>query len=138
MTLTVSVPTFTLSGPGSLTVGQGSTTSCSVFANPQYGFSGSINLSVTGLPAGVTASFGTNPTAYGSQMTISAAASAVPGTYTATLTGIAGSLTVSTTFGLTVGSPTFTISGHGTLSLSQGGSQNNWVYLTTNSDSTAV
>ncbi len=126
-TLTVKAPTFTLGGSTSISIGQGSTATGYVIANAQYGFTGSVTLAVTGLPAGVTASFATNPTTYYSQVTISAAASAVAGTYTATITGTSGSVTASTTFSVVVGTPTFTISGPGTTTLSQGGSQSTWV-----------
>ena len=127
--VTVKAPTFTVSGPGSISVGQGSTATGYAYVNAQYGFSGSANLAVTGLPAGVTASLAPNPTTYNSQITISAATSAVPGTYTATITGTASTITASTTFSLIVGTPTFTISGPGSTTLSQGGSQSNWVYV---------
>jgi subtilase family serine protease len=123
ITLTVNAPTFTLSGPGSISVGQGSTATGYVYANAHYGFSGSVTLAVTGLPTGVTASFATNPTTYFSQMTISATSSAVAGTYTATITGTAGSITASTAFNVIVGTPSFTISGPGSTTISQGGSR---------------
>lgn len=129
ITLTVNAPSFTLSCSPSISVGQGSTAMGNVYADGQNGFSGSVSLAVAGLPAGVTASFGTNPTTFGSQMTLSATASAVPGTYTATVTGTAGSLTASTTFSVIVGAPSFTFSGVSNITLSQGGSQSNWFYI---------
>lgn len=72
------------------------------------GFRAPVTLAVSGLPSGVTGSFGTNPVtppADGSTrslLTLRAATNATPGTYTVTVTGTAGALTHSTSFRLTV------------------------------------
>jgi len=65
-------------------------------------FAGSVTLAVTGLPTGVTAAFGSNPTTGSSLLTLTASNSATPGNYTITITGTSGSLTASTTIALTV------------------------------------
>src|SRR5260370_32319360 len=55
-------PNFTLSAsPPSLTFIQGASGSATVTIHPLNGFSGNVNLTASGLPSGVTASFGTNP-----------------------------------------------------------------------------
>ncbi|WP_246010200.1 metallophosphoesterase [Actinokineospora cianjurensis] len=68
---------------------------------------GSANLSLSGLPSGVTASIQPNPvTAPGAAtVTLNATANATPGTTTVTVSGTAGGQTKTTTFALTVGSP---------------------------------
>src|SRR5215471_15924254 len=57
-----SSPNFTLSAsPSSVSVTQGSSASSTITVTPSGGFTGSVTLSASGLPSGVTASFGTNP-----------------------------------------------------------------------------
>ena len=129
LTLTVNVPGFTLSGGGSVSLGSGSTATSYLYVNDQYGFTGSVTLAASGLPAGVTASFATNPTTYSSQITFAASSSAASGTYTVTVTGTAGSVTATTTYILTVGAPTFTISAPPSETLSQSGSLSGYVYV---------
>ncbi len=95
---------FTLSAnPTSVTSTQGGAAGTStITVNPLSGFAGSVTLSATGLPTGVTAGFGTNPTTGTSLLTLTAAANAVPGTSTVTINGVSGSLNASTTVSLTV------------------------------------
>src|SRR5258708_20993329 len=53
-------PDYTLSAsPTSVTVTQGSSGSSTITVTPSGGFTGSVSLSASGLPAGVTATFGT-------------------------------------------------------------------------------
>src|SRR5436309_10998133 len=57
-----SQPAFTLSAsPASLAILQGAGGSTTITINPLNGFSGSANLTASGLPNGVSAVFGTNP-----------------------------------------------------------------------------
>jgi hypothetical protein len=94
---------FTLaSSPSSLSVTQGSSATDTVTVTPEDGFSGSVTLSASGLPSGVTASFGNNPTTGSSVVTFTASSSAATGSSTVTITGTSGSTTVSTTIALTV------------------------------------
>lgn len=119
--LTIGSPGFSLSGPTAISVGQGSSSPNNYFnISPTYGFNGYVSLSVSGLPAGVTASFATNPTSNVSYLTVSASSSAAAGQYRVTVTGTSGSLTASTTFTLTVGTPSFSLSGLSTLTIGQG------------------
>ena len=67
-------------------------------------FTGPVTFAVTGLPAGVTVTFGTNPTSTnGMAITVTVAANAVPGTYAATVSASgAGIATISTPLTLTI------------------------------------
>src|ERR1700752_614462 len=95
--------TFPLSAsPASLTVTQGNSGNSTVTVTPSGGFTGSVTLSASGLPSGVTATFGTNPTTSTSVLTLSASSTATTGTATVTITGTSGSLTSSTTVSLAV------------------------------------
>jgi subtilase family serine protease len=96
-------PSFTLSdSPSSLTVTQGSSGTSTITVTDKNGFTGSVTLAASGLPSGVTASFGTNPTTATSVLTLTASATATTGTATVTITGTSGSLTATTTLALTV------------------------------------
>jgi subtilase family serine protease len=104
--LTVSAtatPSFTLSdSPSSLSVTQGSSGTSTITVTDKNGFTGSVTLAASGLPSGVTAAFGTNPTTGTSVLTLTASATATTGTSTVTITGTSGSLTATTTLALTV------------------------------------
>ena len=118
-TITLSVTStasasFTLSdSPSSLSIAQGKSGTSTITVNPANGFTGSVTLAASGLPSGVTASFGTNPTTGASVLTLTASSSATTGSATVTVTGTSGSLTATTTIALTV---TSTSSGSVTLS----------------------
>ena len=56
-------PSFALSdSPSTVSLTQGSSGSTTVKVTPANGFTGGVTLAASGLPSGVTASFGTNPT----------------------------------------------------------------------------
>lgn len=102
-------PNFSLSAsPASLTVKQGTSGSSTVTVSPSGGFTGSVSLSASGLPSGVTASFGTNPATSTSVLTFTASSTATTGTSTITITGTSGSLTHTTTISLTISSASAT------------------------------
>ena len=110
-----STPSFTLAAsPSSVTITQGGTGGTSTISVTDLGgFSGSVTLAASGLPSGVTASFGTNPTTSTSTLTLTASSTATTGTATVTITGTSGSLTAKTTVALTVNSaasPNFSVS----------------------------
>src|SRR5579859_3507959 len=118
-TVTLSVnaqANFTLSAnPSSLSVTVGSNASSTVSVGALNGFSGTVALSVSGAPSGVTATL--TPTSIStsgnSTLNVSAGSSAVAGSYTLTITGSSGSLTHSINVPLQVNPvqpPDFTVS----------------------------
>ncbi len=128
-------PDFTLSSsPTSLSVTQGSSGSTTITVNPTNGFTGSVSLSASGLPAGVTASFNPASTTGTSSLTLTASATATTGTATVTITGTSGSLTHTTTVTLTVNAaavPNFSLSASpASVSVTQGGSGSSTVTVT--------
>lgn len=97
---------FSLSAsPSSVSVAQGGSGTTTVTVTPQNGFTGSVMLSVTGLPTGATGTFGTNPTTGTSLLTLSAAATVSAGTYPLTVTGTGNGLTHTTSVSLVVTAP---------------------------------
>jgi len=122
-----STPNFSLSpSPGSVTITQsGAGGASTITINPTNGFTGSVTLSASGLPSGVTALFGTNPATSSSVLTLTAGSTATTGTATVTITGISGSLTQTTTVSLTVNAaviPNFSLSASPTsVTITQGG-----------------
>jgi len=100
--------------PASQTVTAGTGTSYTVTIGALNGFTGAVNLGVSGLPSGAAAIF--NPasvTGSGtSTLTVTTSSTTPFGTYTLTITGTSGTLTHSTTVTLVVTgvNPDFTIS----------------------------
>ena len=73
---------------------------------PMNGFSGSANLSISGLPGGVTGLFSpVTVTTNTSLLTLTAAATALPGSNNVTVTAVSGGLTHTMTFSLTLAAP---------------------------------
>jgi hypothetical protein len=66
------------------------------------GFVGSVTLAASGLPSGVGAVFGTNPTTGSSVLTLTASSTATAGTSNVIITGTSGTLTATTSIALTV------------------------------------
>jgi uncharacterized membrane protein len=101
-----STPDFSLSAtPTSQTVVHGNGTSYTVTLTPSGGFAGNVTLSLGALPAGVNATFSTNPILNGSgtsTLTVTTTSSTTLGTYTLKITGTSGSLTHSTSVTLIV------------------------------------
>jgi len=107
-TQVTSGPDFTVSAsPSSQTVLQGNGTSYTVSVGAQNGFTGNVNLSVSGLPSGASGTFDVNPVVNSgtSTLSISTLTSTPAGTSTLTVTGTSGTLTHSTTVSLTVTAP---------------------------------
>jgi kumamolisin len=128
-------PSFTLSdSPSSLTVTQGSSGTSTIKVTDLNGFTGSVTLAASGLPSGVTAAFGTNPTTGTSVLTLTASSTATTGTSTVTITGTSGSLTATTTLALTVSAtatPNFTIAASpASLTVTQGASGTSTITIT--------
>jgi hypothetical protein len=96
-------PDFSLSAnPSSLSIAQGSSGTSTITVNPVNGFNGSVTLSASGLPSGVSAQFAPNPTTTTSTMTITVSGNSPQGTSTVTVTGTSGTLTATTTIQLTI------------------------------------
>ena len=106
ISLTVNAaPDFSLSAsPNSVSITQGASGTDTVTVSPVNGFSGSVSLSASGLPSGVTASFSPTSTQTTGTLTLTATSSATTGTATVTVTGTSGSLSHTTTISLTVNS----------------------------------
>ena len=110
-TVTLNVTDFTISAsPSSQAVTVGSNTTYTTTVGALNGFSGSVGLTISGLPTGATASFSpTSVTGSGnSTLSVSASSSTPAGSYTLTITGTSGGLVHSTTVTLNV--TDFTIS----------------------------
>ncbi len=96
-------PDFSLSAsPASLSIATGANGTSTILVSPIDGFTGTVSLSASGLPTGVTASFNPVSTTSSSTLTLVVSASAAPGSSTITITGVSGSLTHTTTVALTV------------------------------------
>jgi|HubBroStandDraft_1064217.scaffolds.fasta_scaffold00097_8 subtilase family serine protease len=130
-----STPSFTLSAsPSSLSVTQGNSGTSTITVADAGGFTGSVTLAASGLPSGVTAAFGTNPTTGTSVLTLTASSTATTGTSTVTITGTSGSLAATTTVALTVSAtatPNFTIAASpASLAVTQGASGTSTITIT--------
>src|SRR5262245_4396368 len=97
----VSTPNFSLTATNA-TVVQGGTASSAIGVTPSGGFTGSVALTVSGLPSGVTASFNPASTTASSTLTFTASATATVGTANVTVTGTSGTLTHTAALVLTV------------------------------------
>jgi len=110
VTLTVAPPAgFTISAtPASQTVAAGGSTMYTVDVTPLDGFTGTVDLAVTGLPTGATGTF--MPTSISgsgeSSLTVATATTTPAGTSTLNITGTSGTLSSSTTTKLVVTSTT--------------------------------
>ena len=118
-------PDFTISvTPSSQSVLIGGSTTYTVSVTAVNGFSGSVNLAVTGLHTGATPSFSQTPIAVpgSSTLTVTMGSGSSASSQTLTVTGTSGSLTHSATATLNVTAPDFTISATpGTTSVAPGG-----------------
>ncbi|MEM2924369.1 MAG: PA14 domain-containing protein [Methanocellales archaeon] len=109
-TFTLYIPDFSISAsPSSGSVKTtGGSTNYTITLTSLYKFAGSISLSISGLPAGASATFSPNPVSLsaGQTKTSTLTVSVPPGTpvgdYTLTITGISGSLSHSTSVTLKV------------------------------------
>ena len=100
------VADFSLSAsPSSQTVVLGSTTSYTVNVTDSNGFTSSVALTASGLPAGVTGVFSPSSTTSSSTLTVSASSTAATGTFKVTVTGTSGSLAHTVAVSLTVKAP---------------------------------
>jgi len=91
-----------LVSPPSRSVPQGGSTTYTLTITPSNGFSGSVNLAVTGLPTGASGTFSPNPATTTSTLAVTIIASTPLNSYPLTITGTSGALTHSTTATLSV------------------------------------
>jgi hypothetical protein len=99
--------------PASQSIVAGNSTSYTASVSPINGFTGSVTLSLSGLPSGASGSFSPNPVNGGSgnsTLTVSTSTSTPPGTYTLTITGTGPSTTHTATVTLVVEGFTLTVS----------------------------
>lgn len=100
-------PSFSLSvNPSSISITKGSSGSVAVTVNPSGGFSGTVALSGSGQPAGVTVDFSPSSATTSSNATFTVGSSVATGTYAITINGTAsGAPNASTTVSLVVTQP---------------------------------
>src|SRR5262249_27521596 len=105
-------PDFSLSAsPASASVTQGGSTSYSVTITSSGGFSGAVDLSVSGLPAGASGSFSPTPATTGSTLSGGTTTGTPAGSYSLTISGANGSLTHTAAVSLVVSAtPDFALS----------------------------
>ena len=99
-----SAPGYSVSAsPSSRTVVQGARTSYAVTITRSGGFTGSVTLSVSGLPSGVAATFSpNNTTGAGSTMSVTTRPTTSTGSYSLTITGASGNVTRTVTVTLVI------------------------------------
>jgi alpha-mannosidase len=81
---------------------QGMHATNSVMVMPRGGFNDSVNLTVAGVPVGVTATFSPAATRGASTLTLTADGATAPGSSTLTITGVSGGISHTVTSALTV------------------------------------
>ncbi len=114
--------TFTLSGPSSVSIPQGSGGGGWINVNGSGGFNGTVSFSVSGLPTNASVGASPNP-GTGTWLQFNVPSSVAVGSYPITVTGTSGSLSTTTSFSLIVQAPAgFTLSGPSSISLQQGSS----------------
>jgi|HubBroStandDraft_6_1064221.scaffolds.fasta_scaffold03440_3 hypothetical protein len=90
---TLALPGFSIVGPASVSVNQGSTSAAATITiNPVNGFAGNVTLTASGLSKGLTAAFSPVTTSSTSQVTFTASRTAATGTASVTLTGTSGNI----------------------------------------------
>ena len=113
VTLVVLAPDFSLSAsPALQSINPGASTSYTITQTALNGYTGTVNLSVTGLPAGATPTI-TPASVTGSgtaTLSIATTTATAAGTYGLTITGTDGTLTHSTAVTLVISTPDFSLS----------------------------
>jgi hypothetical protein len=102
--MTTPPPSFTLlPSSANVNVQSGTQGSDTITVVPANNFSGTVALTISGLPTGVTASFNPGSATTDSTLTFTAASTAIAETTAVTVTGTSGGVTSSVNIGLTVG-----------------------------------
>jgi subtilase family serine protease len=100
--LTVALPGFLITAPSNVFVNQGSTAGATITINDVNGFNGSVKLSASGMPKGVSATFNSPHTATSTTVTFAASSAAATGFASVTITGTSGNITQTATITLAV------------------------------------
>jgi uncharacterized protein (TIGR03437 family) len=99
-------PGFSLSVvPDQVTVAPGGSASAGVTVTPYGGLTGAVNLAISGLPGGVTASFSPQSATSTSTLSLTVPSSVPVGSYVGKITAYSGSLTQTIAVSLTVAAP---------------------------------
>jgi subtilase family serine protease len=106
--VTLSMPGFTITAPTSMFVNQGGLATGTLTINTVNGFSGTVDLSASGVPKGVTSDIKPNSTSTTSTIGFEAHHDAVTGFASVTVTGASGNLTQVATIDLAVSAGTGT------------------------------
>jgi len=126
LSVTVASPSsFTIAAsPATIGLVQGNSAKSTITLSPVNGFTGSVTLTVSGLPVGVTAALTRGTTANTESLSFSASATATVGIVNVKVTGTSGDITESATIALTVTSvATFSLTATpASVSVAQGGS----------------
>jgi subtilase family serine protease len=133
LTGSTSSPGFSLSSSAStLSIAAGASGTSTITVGAQQGFASAVNLTVSGLPAGVTGSFSPASAMTTSTLTLIATSSAVAATSTITITGTSGSLTSTAKLALTITAPSaFSIAATpASLSLAPGSASTSTITIT--------
>jgi subtilase family serine protease len=108
--LIVGAPGFSLDpSPSSLSLYPGTSSSTTLLISDYGGFTGKVNFAITGgLPAGVTASWASNPSASAAMLTLTASSTATANSdAVVTITGTSGVLSATTTLAVVINPPSF-------------------------------
>ena len=96
-------PSFSLSAsPASVSLKQTASATSTITVSAAGGFTGSVTLSASGLPSGVSVSYSVNPVTKSSVLTFKASGNAAIGTSTVIVAGKSGSLLNTTSIALTI------------------------------------
>jgi len=93
------------SSPGSFSLVAGASANATITMTRMNGLTGNATFSITGLPAGITATINPASTTNTTTLTIATLTNTMPGSYSATLTGTLGSLTHTVTLNLIIIAP---------------------------------
>jgi subtilase family serine protease len=104
--VTLALPGFSISTPGSVFINQGSSSSAAITITPINGFTGRVSFSLSGLPDGVFAFFYPNQSATGTTLNFSAFVASQTGPFSITITGKSGKITQMATITLEVSAAT--------------------------------
>lgn len=104
-------PEFTISpASSSLTILPGGSVDDTILVHAQASFNGSVDLSISGLPAGLTAAWSVNPASGGGTiLTLTASSQIKGGSYLLAVTGLSGGMSAAANIAVQVAGPEFYI-----------------------------